>query len=665
MASRRFIRKGLLIVRSYYSRHTPYQIEGVLTRPAVGLNEFTPPGSLNDNYMSDLIDVEGYREEAIKFFADTSVSKTFEESSYGLDAGRIIGAFESEDSDPDNGDYQFFGMAVKSAKWQLFHINYKSEGGSAYTIFDMTVPSVPAYADANDLVYSKTIFRTEANVFYVFAVNNYTRLHYIRHNYEEETNDYGYVDLPFYPTSMVSHANRIFCIDIRNRLWWSRAGDLFSWYSIEYDDDRLMASTAMGNKTYSLTGQIDTPRVFTATVETVGNPDTLGKLTIVGKNSLQQDLTATLPLYVGRVQTAEVFSSITSVVQSGWTAAGTADNIQFGVGPVGTGYVVDDAGYWTIENEPYVHELFSISNVLYISAGSSIYAFRGYSYETFSLQRLISNLGNPKNTTFGYKNVAVIRNKAYFINDDEIFEFNGDSPPKSISRPIIVNNALTNGMMGGIDFARLYPESDWALDSDSNNLYLYPKRSNPDFYYRFDFQTRTWWKMSGWNNTDFSSTNDIFVRLVPGYSADGFVPFFWEHADTGEDDFWFCSGTGSKGVTQNDVYPFVITKSFQSSPSETGTLTSIILAIKGTDESTANIKVMYDLTENGTVFEDVWSDIKFMFNGDMQILSIPVHVAKVANAHHYRLKIIISSMGSNPVYLYNIERRFRVRGYSR
>ena len=27
--------------------------------------------------------------------------------------------------------------------------------------------------------------------------------------------------------------------------------------------------------------------------------------------------------------------------------------------------------------------------------------------------------------------------------------------------------------------------------------------------------------MSGWSNTDFSSTNDIFVRLVPGYSADG------------------------------------------------------------------------------------------------------------------------------------------------
>ena len=85
----------------------------------------------------------------------------------------------------------------------------------------------------------------------------------------------------------------------------------------------------------------------------------------------------------------------------------------------------------------------------------------GYSYETFSLQRLISNLGNPKNTTLGYKNVAVIRNKgAYFINEKEIFEFNGDSPPRSISRPIIVNNALTNGMMGGIDFTKLYEESE-------------------------------------------------------------------------------------------------------------------------------------------------------------------------------------------------------------
>ena len=97
-------------MRSYYNSKAPQQMQGILTRPAVGINEYTPPNALNDNYLSNAIDVEGYREEAIRFYRETTVSKRFDVQ--GLDAGRIVAAYESENSDSTNGDYQFYGMAI-------------------------------------------------------------------------------------------------------------------------------------------------------------------------------------------------------------------------------------------------------------------------------------------------------------------------------------------------------------------------------------------------------------------------------------------------------------------------------------------------------------------------------------------------------------------------
>ncbi len=657
-------------MRSYYNSKAPQQMQGILTRPAVGINEYTPPNALNDNYLSNAIDVEGYREEAIRFYRETTVYKMF--SVQGLDAGRIVAAYESENSDSTNGDYQFYGMAIKTTSWYLFVANYVSVGISTLVPYTMTMPSIPSYNSATGMRFNKAIFRTEGDVFYCFTCDYFTRLHYLKYNYEKGTDSYGYVDLPFYPASMVSHANRIFAIDTRNKLWWCRAGDLFSWYSLEYDDDRLMASANMKNGAHTLTGTIDTPRVFTATCTTTNTADTRGILTIVGTNSLGNAQTATLTLYEGRVQTPEVWATITSVTQSGWTQGGaTPDTIQLGVGPVGSGYIQDDAGYWTLENERYVFELFTLSNVLYISAGDSIYAFRGYSYETFSLQKLISNLGNPGYVPFGYKTVAIIRNRAYFISGNNVYEFDGDSSPRIISYPVYVNNALTNGIMGGIDMNNNLLASNYVMEADKNYLYLYSRSSNMTMYYMFDFQTRTWWKKSGWSIANFNTTDSMRMRMIPKYGNNGFIPFFWTW-DTGvtEDDFWFCFGVGATGVTQTiggvARVPYIITKAFQSLPSETGTLTSIILALKGTQANTADITVGYSLAETGDTFTTIWTYNNYAFSGDKEIIEIPVPVSYIANAHHYRLRIQITDFSSsNPVYLYNIERRFRVRGYSR
>ena len=54
---------------------------------------------------------------------------------------------------------------------------------------------------------------------------------------------FGDVDLPFYPKKIVAHVNRVFIIDIENKLWWCRAGDFYTWYGLEQDDDYIVTST--------------------------------------------------------------------------------------------------------------------------------------------------------------------------------------------------------------------------------------------------------------------------------------------------------------------------------------------------------------------------------------------------------------------------------------
>ena len=166
--------------------------------------------------------------------------------------------------------------------------------------------------------------------------------------------------------------------------------------------------------------------------------------------------------------------------------------------------------------------------------------------------------------------------------------------------------------------------------------------------------------------------DSLSVRVVKRYDNSDILVWCWQHDSTTEDDFWFLSGSQADGAISDSVYPFVITKSYQTMPSEQGTLSSIVLLMKSTDGLSADIEVLYSLTENGDDFQQIIKKTAYEFSGDMERFQIPLHPSFIANAHHYRLKIIVSNhlvSGSArsdlPVYLYNIERRFRVRGYSR
>ena len=658
-------------------------MQSQLTRPAVGLNSYTPANAINENYMSDMIDVEPYREEAIRFKYNTDVPLYY--SLVTKDQGRPIAVFQLTNA-VDEGDYMFIGMAVAASGWYLFWAYFPLVGATQFITSALDLPSgtTKTYSQTSAVNFSKAIFRTEADVFYCFTANEYNRLYYLRDDMGGSYPTYGYVDLPFYPQSIVSHANRIFSIDTNNKLWWSRAGDLFSWYSAEYDDDRLLGTSNMKNGAFTLTGTIDAPRVATITCHTVGGEDTRGIITLVGTNALGNPLTAVVTLPSGdgsRVQTPEVFATISTATQSGWTINGTADTIEIGVGPVGSGYVVDDAGMWTVDTERKIDEIFVISNVLYVSGGKSIYAFRGYDYSTFNLQRLFSDFGNPKKQNFGYSSVVSARGKAYFISNYDIYEFNGDSIPRPINKPQYVNGALTNGMMGG---SAEFNEALWTLEATEDYLYVYQRPNysgggsfDPSYYYAFHFETRTWWKKSGFSKLNYptlASTDKLFMRIVPLQDNTDFWTFLWTNdGGTTEDDFWFSPEPKSHGVTQGEAYPYVVTKSYQSLPSEHGTLTDVLLAMQATDGLTADIQLFYSLSEKATDdFQLIGERLSYRFTNDMEILRFPVHPSFVANAHHYRLKIVVSnhrygamSGESIPVYLYNIERRFRVRGYSR
>jgi hypothetical protein len=115
--------------------------------------------------------------------------------------------------------------------------------------------------------------------------------------------------------------------------------------------------------------------------------------------------------------------------------------------------------------------------------------------------------------------------------------------------------------------------------------------------------------------------------------------------------------TGHKGV--ND--PYIVTKAYNSSPSDIGSLTSVILQLKGVGGTTSQITLSYSLTSEADDFKVIKVFNAFAFNGDIQNVEIPVPTAYIINSHHYRLKL----ESTNYVEVYNMERRFRVRGMLR
>jgi len=359
------------------------------------------------------------------------------------------------------------------------------------------------------------------------------------------------------------------------------------------------------------------------------------------------------------------------MTQSGHVAAGGADKITIGTGPSG-GFVQEDAGMWTIENERELLDLEVVSNNLFIFCPNHIYVFTGYSYDTFALSLSISDMGLIKDGGNTSDLVSAI-NRVYFIYGADIYEFDGDNSPRIISKPVYLNNALTNSILGGIN---LYETSDssyisgdtdknnWHLAANKDKLIVYASWIGYDYYhtyFEFDFRSRTWWKKTPFIDLDTEGSIDSsFLYYLP----------------TGDRrDFYTVSNDYNEKTTivkymgctyLNNAY--VITKAFNTNPSETGTLTALILMIsseKGVDKTPrGRITVYYSLSATQDDFIEVYQEADHLYTGDIETIEIPMPVGAIANAHHYRIKIEVDTSYS-PMYLYNIERRFRVQKRSR
>lgn len=625
-------------MRSMYGRRRTNQAQGVITRPAVGLNEYLPSTELNDNFMSNMLDVSAYKNEAILF----DVERVQNDARIMNDYGKVLAV------QPLHGSIDYrIALLIVDTRDTSYHIKIIDY----YIQSEYDTQEITGILDHTlGVYYDSCLFFTESDR-HVCFISDYAKKLIV---YEYENNEeLTIVDLPFTPKRMVSHANRIFIIDSTNKLWWCRAGDFRSWYGVEYDDDLIVPDRAMANGTVPIAEQPDVPRVITATCTAVGDPDTLGTLQIAGTDIMDNAIEQTITLAHGRVQTTLSFKTVTSLTISGWSIAGTADRIVIGVGPIGNGYVQDDAGFWTVEREQSIEDLAVIGKMLYLFSEDSIYGFFGYSPETFALSQFITNMGihvSPR------KKLTVLENRAYFIKEREIYEFDGESFPRVITRQVIVNGAMTNGIMGGI----VLPDNNYGLVSNRRRLFVYPDNESEwlsgQIYYRFDREQRTWWKFSGWRHLE-GINNPVYRTIF--FNSDYEDTVLAVHSTTELlANSWHITYPGY----QYGDAPYIVTKAYNTNPSELGTLSDVILMFQGEKDTTVSFNIKYSLSSIDDNFTEIKSIQEHIYTGDIEIITIPMPVAYIANAHHYRLMIEVTS-GS--MILYNVERRFRVRGRSR
>lgn len=628
------------------------QLASVFTRITSGLNSYTPPTAIDDNMMSDMIDIYPYREEAVLFSRDSTVTKRGATECAGLGIIRQVIASDETTSAIDT----FYLFTALAAGWKIIKQTYtRATGAVAVTAYVTTMGSTPSNPTLSQSC--SAIFKTEADTYYCFANSHEARLHFVKHT--STADSYSYVDLPASPKQMVAHANRIFFIDTTNKIWWCRGGDLYSWYAMEYDADAIAVSENCGNKALTIAAQPSVTRQLTATVTKTDTLDTYGILTWVGTNGLDEDQTAVVTLKEGMVQTSMAFKTVTSATISGWTQGGASpDTITLGVAPVGLGTVVEDSGYWTLEGEPVLHDMCLLGNAIYIWAGHNIYIFQGTSPDSFILRKIISDVGIQRyNSNYGYNALTVVKNTAYFLYDDCVYEFDGDSQPRIINRPVILHNQSSNGITGGFS---LSGSQNWTLASSVDALYLYSYNGTYAYRYVYEYETRTWWKYSGILKGDVSETATCYFRFIQTYTKDDMYCFI--SSDDTVKDYYM---TEQLGITQGSATPFIVTKAYNTIPSADESLTQINLMLQGTATKYAAIELKYSLTVDQDDFVSIVKYDRYNFNGDVEIMPIPVPQDLVSCVHHYRLKLIVTPEAGYPVTLYNLERRFRQKGRSR
>lgn len=511
---------------------------------------------------------------------------------------------------------------------------------------------------------SMCLFSTEAKRFVCFVASDVKKLFY--HDFSALKT----CDIPFYPKKIVSHYNRIFAIDTSNKLWWSRAGDLTSWYGLDKDDDYIVAaSTDMKNGTYTLLANPDVPRPIMVTVTKTSTIDTLGILTVVGTNVLDEALTEVITPVDGIAYGLSCFKTITSITGSGWSAVAGADKIKVGIAPV-TGFTQTDSGVWTLEQEYSLVDMTVLGDALYIWSTFNIYVFQGYSYDTFSLRKIIANLGCVAGT-----NITCCGNIAYFWGTQtELYEYNGNDYPNIINKPVYVNGAIANGINGSIPDTIDSP----VLVAIAGKLYLYSKiyreevlGEAPDevyyfyfTYYEFDTRSRSWWKQPGLlslYNTDYGSVN-AGQFYIPNVALSDTYNYLW-FKDTAADAEW------AMYYYPYDIYytaPYVVTKAFNSGITEDQTLTTLILYVRYDTIEVGGImvNVYYSKTTDNP---DDWTllyayeDLDMETLGEPTIITINLVGSEIARTRHFRLKITANA----DVHLCGLERRYRVIGRSR
>ena len=627
-------------------------------RPTAGLNEYTPAIELSDNHVSDCLNLDPYRDRALQFNT-VGITKMFDDNDGVIRA--VVPAYKDVQysQSEDEEEVECYVLAFNN-NWKIYKIE---DDGNAETVDDFTVSTVNT---AEDCDVSTCIFNTEAERYYCFIISNDMRLHFVKEN----TQEYGYVDLPFMPNKMVVHANRIFIVS-NNKLWWCRAGDLFSWYSEDYKEGYISSAQSLKNGSLAIDNQPDVGRLITFTHKKKGDTDTLGTIALSGEHlGVAQSETIAL-VSSGMVVSSKRYDEITSVVVSGWAAVGEADEVIIGVGPVGSKYVQGDSGYWTIEREQVINDICVLRENIYLFGPHNIHVFQGYSYDTFSLQQLISDIGlTPPYSEedyagdqvgYGYSSIAISNDTAYFRYNNNIYMFDGHSKPMIISRPVIQNGGSVNAVFGGINLEG----NSWSLAAMDKYLFVYKTNSEPHCFYKYDYQARTWWRFSGISMEGLEiDDNYMSVLYCPSFSRKYmhmFVSSYWGKEINGKQAKWFMSFDNSMLI--DDVYPYFVTKAFNTIPSEDSTLHNILLHVKGEEGTHADILVSYSLDDDSDEFRLIKEFTGFRLDGNSQTIPVYLPVSFVSRQHLYRLKVQIKA--NNPVLLYNIERRYRVHSRSR
>lgn len=324
-----------------------------------------------------------------------------------------------------------------------------------------------------------------------------------------------------------------------------------------------------------------------------------------------------------------------------------------------------------------------VSNVLYIFGETNVYALSGYSPETFALQLAVAGIGCPPQDTtqsFG-QNVCVCNNKAYFVFEGDLYEFNGSTYPEVISRPVTINGKIANGIGGGI--GTVHP----SVVAENDYIYVFTSASKTPAdtismqheYWMFSLESRSWWHCAGLAVLRGSNDQAAWTAgawMIPFYvtelagaanaytSNKGWGILSYAMNDTTNATWEICQDMGYPAV----VNPYIITKAFNEGVSEDTTLTQIILHLVSADAPfayTANVKVnvYYSLTTDGDDFALLCTINGTDLSSDIQAYTINLAGSEISRTHHYRLKI--ESENANEILIHALERRYRVIGRSR